>query len=48
LPESVEPAVAPACYLRFPGHPSEKYADMWEFLLRELGAGAKAEAIPGR
>ena len=26
------------CYLRFPGHPAEKYADMWDFLLRELGA----------
>lgn len=28
------------CYVRFPDHPSEKYADMWDFLLRELGADA--------
>jgi hypothetical protein len=28
------------CYLKFPGHPSEKYADMWEFMVRELGAGS--------
>jgi acetyl esterase/lipase len=28
------------CYLRFPGHPAEKYADMWDFLLRQLGAVA--------
>ena len=34
--------------MKFLGHPSEKYFDMWEFLLRELGAGAKAEVVPGR
>jgi hypothetical protein len=34
------------CYLRFPGHPSEKYADMWDFLLRELGVGSKEAAMP--
>jgi hypothetical protein len=28
------------CCLKFLGHPSEKYADMWEFMVRELGAGA--------
>jgi hypothetical protein len=28
------------CYVKFPGHPSEKYADIWDFLVRELGAGA--------
>ena len=28
------------CYLRFPGHPSEKFADMWEFRVGELGAGS--------
>lgn len=32
------------CYLRFPSHPSEKFADMWDFIVRELGAGSKAEA----
>jgi hypothetical protein len=36
------------CYVKFPGHPSEKYADMWDFLVRELGVGAKAEVVPGR
>jgi len=36
------------CYLRFPGHPSEKYADMWDFLVRQLGAGSQAEAAPGK
>ena len=34
------------CYVKFPGHPSEKYADIWGFLLEQLGAGAKAEARP--
>jgi acetyl esterase/lipase len=28
------------CYVKFPGHPSEKYADIWDFLVKELGAGA--------
>lgn len=36
------------CYLRFPGHPSEKYADIWKFLVRELGAGSGAKAVPGK
>ncbi len=35
------------CYLRFPGYPSQKFDNMWDFLLRELGAGAKAKAVPG-
>ena len=26
------------CYVKFPGHPSEKYADMWDFLLRQVKA----------
>jgi hypothetical protein len=34
------------CYLRFPGHPSEKYKDMWDFMVRELGAGS--EVVPGK
>jgi hypothetical protein len=29
------------CYVKFPGHPSEKYADIWDFLVKELGAGAR-------
>ena len=24
------------CYVKFPGHPSEKYTDMWDFLVEEL------------
>jgi len=24
------------CYVKFPDHPSEKYADMWDFLVKEL------------
>lgn len=24
------------CYVKFPGHPSENYADMWEFLIEQL------------
>lgn len=24
------------CYVKFPGHPSEKHADMWEFLIEQL------------
>ena len=33
------------CYLRFPGQPSEKFSDMWDFLVRELGAGSEAKAV---
>jgi hypothetical protein len=29
------------CYVKFPGHPSEKYKDIWDFLIQQLGAGAK-------
>jgi acetyl esterase/lipase len=29
------------CYVKFPDHPSEKYADMWDFLLQQVGAGLK-------
>jgi acetyl esterase/lipase len=29
-----------ACYVKFPGHPSEKYKDIWDFLIQELGAKA--------
>ena len=36
------------CYLKFPGHPSEKYADMWDFLLGELGAGSETKAVSGK
>ena len=36
------------CYLSFPGHPSEKFADMWDFMVRELGAGSEAKAAPGK
>ncbi|MGO8744350.1 MAG: hypothetical protein ACLQNE_00025 [Thermoguttaceae bacterium] len=30
------------CYLKFPDHPSEKYADVWDFLVQQLGSAAKA------
>jgi acetyl esterase/lipase len=30
-----------ACYVKFPDHPSEKYADMWEFLVQELKANTR-------
>jgi hypothetical protein len=36
------------CYLRFPGHPSEKFSDMWDFMMREVGAGSKAKAVRGK
>ena len=29
------------CYVKFPGHPSEKYKDIWDFLIQQLGAEAK-------
>ena len=29
------------CYLKFPGHPSEKYADIWDFLVQQLGSDSK-------
>ena len=25
-----------ACYVKFPEHPSEKYADIWEFLVQQV------------
>jgi acetyl esterase/lipase len=28
------------CYVKFPGHPSEKYADIWDFLIQQLRAKA--------
>jgi len=28
------------CYVRFPGHDSEKYQDMWDFLVQELKSAA--------
>ena len=31
------------CYVKYPGHPSEKYADTWDFLVQELKAGTKAD-----
>ena len=36
------------CYLGFPGHPSEKFLDMWDFMVRELGAGSARKAVPGK
>ena len=36
------------CYLRFPGHPSEKYSDMWDFILRELGVGSGTRSTSGK
>jgi hypothetical protein len=26
------------CYVRFPGHPSEKYDNLWDFLIKQLTA----------
>ena len=28
------------CYVKFPDHPSEKYSDIWDFLVEELGANS--------
>lgn len=36
------------CYLRFPGHPSVKYKDMWEFFVREVEVGSKTKVVPGK
>ena len=36
------------CYLRFPGHPSEKFADMWDFMIQELGAGSGTRSTSGK
>jgi acetyl esterase/lipase len=30
------------CYVKFPGHPSEKYVSVWDFLIQQLGAGPKS------
>lgn len=27
-----------SCFVKYPGHPSEKYEDLWDFLVRELRA----------
>ncbi len=29
------------CYVKFPGHPSARYADMWEFLLQHVKAAPR-------
>ena len=29
------------CYVKFPDHPSEKYADIWDFLVQQLGSDSK-------
>jgi acetyl esterase/lipase len=29
------------CYVKYPGHPSEKYQDMWDFIVQELKAPAR-------
>jgi hypothetical protein len=37
------------CYLRFPGHPSEKFDNMWDFLLRKVEAASPSkppESLP--
>jgi acetyl esterase/lipase len=36
------------CYVEFPGHPSEKYADIWDFMVKQLGSGAETESVPSR
>jgi acetyl esterase/lipase len=28
-----------ACHVRYPGHPTEKYQDIWDFVVQELKAG---------
>ena len=28
------------CYVKYPGRPSEKYADMWDFLLQQMTANS--------
>ena len=44
------------CHVKFPGHPTEKYADIWDFVVQEIGAGSndsrneehkKASPAPG-
>ena len=32
------------CYVKFPGHPSEKDSDIWDFLVKELQAGNETGA----
>ena len=32
------------CYVGFPDHPSEKYKDLWDFFLKELGAASAPTA----
>jgi hypothetical protein len=29
------------CYVDFPGHPSEKYSDLWDFMLKQLTSAPK-------
>ncbi len=29
------------CYVKYLNHPSEKYTDMWDFLVKELKSGSK-------
>jgi hypothetical protein len=29
------------CHVKYPGHPTEKYQDIWDFIVRELKAGGR-------
>jgi len=29
------------CYVDYPGHPTEKYPDIWDFLIKQLAVAAK-------
>jgi hypothetical protein len=29
-----------ACHVKYPGHPTEKYQDIWDFVVQELDAAA--------
>jgi hypothetical protein len=30
-----------ACYAKYPGHPTEGYADIWDFVRQQLGVASK-------
>ena len=32
------------CYAKYPGHPTEGYADIWDFVRQQLGVGSKANS----
>jgi hypothetical protein len=36
------------CYAKFPGHPAENYADIWDFVVKQLTANQEPDAATAK